>query len=60
MQFHMRNAQCLVIQLNAICASDNDHTARHLTELLSKGAEGAAKLYILWREIEFLNFAQKQ
>ena len=32
--------------LNAICDSDNDHTARHLTELLSKGAKGAAKSYV--------------
>ena len=39
MQLLMRNAQCLVIQLlNALCDSDNECTARHLTELLHKGA----------------------
>ena len=40
----MRNAQCLVLKLvNAMFYSDNDFTTRHLTELLSKGAKGAAK-----------------
>ena len=40
----MRNAQCLVQQiLNAIYCTDNKLRARHLTELLSKGAKGAAK-----------------
>ena len=39
--------------LNAICASDNDSTARHLTELLSKGAREQQNHIMLWRENDF-------